>query len=223
MTVVVSNVTIDHMYGRTLRVAASVTLAVAALIPTACSPTESAERPTAPPWKVASTVETSQHPSTSSGPVSTRSDAVVSVGMDSVDVVCGSLLDLHSDLINIANTMSAKEIRADPAERARLANNAIDAMVNRLDNADLSADLPPLTTGLRQRRTSAVEYGRQEATTYRATWLRIEDDDRRKAIAHVFLLGETLMSETKLRLPSDAPSTLVEAVEAEPSCRFIVK
>ncbi len=137
--------------------------------------------------------------------------------------LCRIIFTAHSKIINAANSMAVKEIHATDSERADMAAQALDRMIEAVQQAEIPSEPSLLVEGLVERQQLVIEHTEARTAEFRATWHRIDDRERLRAIPRVFYLGEGLIGETKPRLQVDAPEALVEAVRSEPHCRHTVR
>lgn len=140
-----------------------------------------------------------------------------------VAAMCEAVRDLHSDLIERANTMASLEVDASPAERAAILNHGLSDIIAIGEVAALPNQPASLTDGLEQRRQEVIAELRIEEDELLNKWETIDQADRAGAVNRVFLLTEKLMSETEPKVSANTPDALMVAAQETESCRFVMQ
>ena len=141
----------------------------------------------------------------------------------SIAATCGTIRELHNDLIAIANDMAEREVTADPADRAEILADGVDQLTERVRVAELPEAPVDLVAGLESRRAEMVDEMTANAAAFRAEWTEVTNEDRAAAVPRIFIWLEKISSETKAAVTPDTSAQVVDLVVAESSCDFLVR
>ncbi|MDH3707643.1 MAG: hypothetical protein OES57_16370 [Acidimicrobiia bacterium] len=155
--------------------------------------------------------------------VGCASDGADEPSAESISATCGTIRDLHNELVEIANLMSERELVADPADRAQILDDGLHDLIERVRLADLPDAPTELVFGLEDRRAAVVDEMTANAVAFRSEWAEVSTDDRAAAVPTIFIWLEKLMSETQPAVTSDTPAVVIELVAAEPACDHVIR